>query len=223
MSVQENLQRIETKIENALQKTNRSRSDLVLIGVTKYVSNERAQEAIDAGVLNLGENRTEELSHKYEEIERNANWHFIGTLQSRKVKEVTDKVTAIHSLDRLSVVKQINKRSDKVMDCFVQVNVSGESTKHGLKKEEVIPFIESLAGYDKVRIVGLMTMAPDSDDEEKIRQVFRSLRKLRDEAAAKQLAHAPCHFLSMGMSNDFQIAIEEGATHLRLGSQLVGS
>lgn len=223
MSVQENLQRIETKIENALQKTNRSRSDLVLIGVTKYVSNERAQEAIDAGILDLGENRAEELIHKYENIKSNANWHFIGTLQSRKVKDVIDKVSAIHSLDRLSIVKQINKRSSKVMDCFVQVNVSGETTKHGLKKEEVIPFIESLAGYDKVRVAGLMTMAPDSDDEEEIRQVFRSLRELRDEAAAKHLAHAPCHFLSMGMSNDFQIAIEEGATHLRLGSQLVGS
>lgn len=223
MSVQENVQRIEQEIENALQKANRSRDDLVLIGVTKYVSNKRAQEAVDAGILDLGENRTEELSHKFEAIKSKANWHFIGTLQSRKVKDVTDKVTAIHSLDRLSVVKQINKRSDKVMDCFVQVNVSGESTKHGLKKEEVIPFIESLAGYDKVRIVGLMTMAPDSDDEEKIRRVFRSLRELRDEAVAKQFAHAPCHNLSMGMSNDFQIAIEEGATHLRLGSQLVGS
>src|SRR5699024_10833092 len=223
MSVQENLQRIETKIENALQKTNRSRSDLVLIGVTKYVSNERAQEAIDAGILNLGVNRAEELIYKYEDIKSNANWHFIGTLQSRKVKDVIDKETAIHSLDRLSIVKQINKLSSKVMDCFVQVNVSGETTKHGLKKEEVIPFIESLAGYDKVRVAGLMTMAPDSDDEEEIRQVFRSLRELRDEAAAKHLAHAPCHFLSMGMSNDFQIAIEEGATHLRLGSQLVGS
>src|SRR5699024_11947743 len=107
-----------------------------------------------------------------------ANWHFIGTLQSRKVKDVIDKVSAIHSLDRLSIVKQINKRSSKVMDCFVQVNVSGETTKHGLKKEEVIPFIESLAGYDKVRVAGLMTMAPESEDEEELGQELRALREL---------------------------------------------
>lgn len=221
MSVQENLQVIEAKIDKALQKVNRFRDELLLIGVTKYVSIERAHEAIDAGILDLGENRIEELSHKYETVE--ANWHFIGTLQSRKVKDVVGKVSAIHSLDRLSIVKQINKRSERVIDCFVQVNISQESTKHGLNIEEVLPFIESIADYDKVRIVGLMTMAPDIQEEQEIRQVFRSLRELRDEIANKEFYHAPCHYLSMGMSNDFEIAIEEGATHLRLGSQLVGS
>src|SRR5699024_3789488 len=170
-----------------------------------------------------GENRAEELMHKYEALQTQANWHFIGTLQSRKVKDVVNKDTTIHSLDRLSIVKQSNNRSEKIIECLVQVNVSQESTKHVLTLEEVLPVIESLADYDKVRIVGLMTMAPDIQEEHEIRQVFRSLRGLRDEIAAKQLSHAPCHYLSMGMSNDFDIAIEEGATHLRLGSQLVGS
>src|SRR5699024_5261673 len=223
MSVQENLQVIETKIEKALQKVNRSRDELLLIGVTKYVSNERAQEAIDAGVMDLGENRAEELMHKYEALQTQANWHFIGTLQSRKVKDVVNKVTTIHSLDRLSIVKQINKRSEKIIECFVQVNVSQESTKHGLNLEEVLPFIESLADYDKVRIVGLMTMAQDIQEEHEIRQELRSFRGLQNEIAAKQLSNGHCHYLSIGMSNDFDIAIEEGATHLRLGSQLVGS
>src|SRR5699024_7454862 len=156
MSVQENLQVIETKIEKALQKVNRSRDELLLIGVTKYVSNERAQEAIDAGVMDLGENRAEELMHKYEALQTKANGYIIGTLKSRKVKDAVKKVKTIHSLDRLSIVKQINKRSEKIIECFVQVNVSQESTKHGLNLEEVLPFIESLADYDKVRIVGLM-------------------------------------------------------------------
>src|SRR5699024_9143346 len=138
-------------------------------------------------------------------------------------KDVMNKATTIHSLESLSIVKKINKRSEKIIECVVQVNVSQESTKHGMNLEEVLPFIESLAYYDKVRIVGLMTMAPDIQEEHEIRQVFRSLRGLRDEIAAKQLTHAICHYLSMGMSNDFEIAIEEGATHLRLGSQLVGS
>src|SRR5699024_12305518 len=135
-----------------------------------------------------------------------ANWHFIGNLQYSKVKDVVNIVTTSNSLDRLSIVKQINKRSDNIIDCMVQVNVIQESTKHGMNLEEVLPFIESLADYDKVRIVRLMTMAPDIQEEHEIRRVFRSLRGLRDEIAAKQLTHAPCHYLSMGMSNDFEIA-----------------
>src|SRR5699024_420229 len=179
MSVQENLQVIETKIEKALQKVNRSRDELLLVGVTKYVSNERAQEAIVAGIMVLGENRAEELMHKYAALQTQSNWHYIRTFQSRIVKDVVNIDTTIHFFDRLSIVKKINKRSDNIIDCFVQVNVSQESTKHGMNLEEVLPFIESLADYDKVRIVGLMTMAPDIQEEHEIRRVFRSLRGLR--------------------------------------------
>src|SRR5699024_4683453 len=139
------------------------------------------------------------------------------TLQSRKVKDVIDKVTAIHSLDRMSVAKQIEKRSDEKIDCFVQVNVSGEESKHGLEPDEVLDFIKELASFEKVHIAGLMTMAPHIEDRDEIRQVFRRLAKLRDEIASEKFAHAPCPYLSMGMSNDFDIAIEEGATHIRIG------
>lgn len=223
MSVKENLAVIQENIKKACERVNRNMDEITIIGVTKYVTIERAKELLENGIYNLGENRTDEFLHKYEAIGNEANWHFIGTLQSRKVKDIIGKVSVIHSLERMSVAKQINKRSEVPIDCFVQVNISGEETKHGLKKEEVIPFIEELKQYEKVNVVGLMTMAPHVDDEDEIRQVFRQLAKLRDEVRVKNYSHAPCPYLSMGMSNDYEIAIEEGATHIRLGSKLVGS
>lgn len=223
MSVTENLADIQEKIKLACEKANRKIDEITVIGVTKYVTIERTEELISAGISNLGENRTEEFLHKYEAIENRADWHFIGTLQSRKVKDIIGKVSAIHSLDRLSVAKQINNRSDKPIDCFVQVNVSGEESKHGLNPKDVMSFIEDLEQFEKVNVVGLMTMAPHVDNEDEIRTVFRNLRYLRDEVMKRNLPHAPCKFLSMGMSNDYEIAIEEGATHIRIGSKLVGS
>lgn len=222
MDVETNLETIREKINQACKKVNRNPDEITIIGVTKYVTIERTKEAIAAGVTNLGENRTDELLNKYEAIQNKATWHFIGTLQSRKVKDIIDKVDMLHSLDRLSVAKQINKRSNKRIDCFVQVNVSGEDTKHGLSPKEVHPFIQDLSTYDKVRVVGLMTMAPHVEDEAMLRKTFKQLADLRDKIKNEKLPHAPCNYLSMGMSNDFEIAIEEGATHIRLGSSLVG-
>lgn len=223
MDVQTNLEEIQENIRQACERSNRNTDEITLIGVTKYVTIERAEETIRAGVENIGENRTDELLHKYEQIKDKAKWHFIGTLQSRKVKEVVNEVEAIHSLDRLSVAKQINSRSDQIKDCFIQVNISGEETKHGLTEDEVIPFVKQLEPYDKVNIVGLMTMAPHTDDEEELRKVFKALRDLRDRIKKENFPHAPCEYLSMGMSNDYEIAIEEGATHIRIGSKLVGT
>ncbi|HLR43460.1 MAG TPA: YggS family pyridoxal phosphate-dependent enzyme [Pseudogracilibacillus sp.] len=223
MTVATNLAAIKEKIAKACEKVNRNVDEITIIGVTKYVTIERTKELLATGNLDIGENRTEEMLKKYEEIGQEAKWHFIGTLQSRKVRDVIGKVSAIHSLDRLSIAKQINNRSEEALDCFIQVNVSEEASKHGLSVEEVIPFIEELASYEKVNIVGLMTMAPHIEDEAVLRDVFTQLRNLRDEIQAKSFAHAPCPYLSMGMSNDYEIAIEEGATHIRLGTSLVGS
>lgn len=222
MSVLENLQAVQEEIKMACETANREIDSVTIIGVTKYVPLERAEELVDAGITHLGENRPEELRHKSSLLKENISWHFIGTLQSRKVKDVIDLVDSIHSLDRLSVARQINNRSSRVIDCFVQVNVSGEESKHGLRPVEVLPFIEELKQYEKVRVVGLMTMAPETDNEAEIREVFKGLAKLRDTVQEKAYEHAPCNGLSMGMSNDYQIAIEEGATHIRLGSTLVG-
>src|SRR5690625_943267 len=224
MSVKQNLQTIEENIKAACQRSNRNPEEITIIGVTKYVTIERTKEAIEAGVLHLGENRTDEFLNKYNQVDHNlVTWHFIGTLQSRKTREIIHEVDAIHSLDRLSLARQINNRSEKPIDCFVQVNVSGEASKHGLEPEDVMSFIEQLAEFEKVNVVGLMTMALHIDDEHELRQVFRRLAKLRDDVQAKNFSHAPCEGLSMGMSNDYEIAIEEGATHIRIGSDLVGS
>lgn len=223
MIVSENLQEIKAKVKQACEKVKRHPDEITIIGVTKYVTIERAEELIATGSNHLGENRVEEFLQKYDSIGERATWHFIGTLQSRKVKDIVDKVTVIHSLDRLSVAKQINNRSNVPIDCFVQVNVSGEESKHGLEEGEVLAFIEELASFEKVKVVGLMTMAPHIEDREEIRSVFKRLAQLRDTIASHQFAHAPCTGLSMGMSNDYDIAIEEGATHIRIGSKLVGS
>lgn len=223
MNVAENLQSVRTNIKQACAKSNRSPDDITIIAVTKYVTIDRTEEALTAGVKNIGENRLEGFQEKYDQLQDQAKWHFIGTLQSRKVKDVIDKVDVIHSLDRLSLANEIQKRAIRPVDCFIQVNVSGEETKHGLEPDHVLPFIESLQAFDRIRIVGLMTMAPHVEDEKLIRDTFRKLRALRDEIENKHFKYAPCQYLSMGMSHDYRLAIEEGATHVRIGSKLVGS
>jgi pyridoxal phosphate enzyme (YggS family) len=222
MSVKDNLAMIRENIEAACKRTDRDPADIRIVAVTKYVSVERAKEALAAGITDLGENRDDGLLQKYEVLGSEPTWHFIGTLQSRKVKYIIDKVDYIHSLDRLSLAHEIEKRATKRIKCFVQVNVSGEATKHGLSKDEVIPFIEQLRDFSKIEVVGLMTMAPYTDDEPFLRQCFRQLKRLQERVQALHIPNAPCTELSMGMSNDYVIAIEEGATFIRLGTSLVG-
>ncbi|AWI12081.1 MULTISPECIES: YggS family pyridoxal phosphate-dependent enzyme [Bacillaceae] len=221
-SVESNLQIITEKIAKACEKVGRDPEEVTIIAVTKYVTIERAQEALKAGIIHLGENRDQELLKKYEVLGNQPIWHFIGTLQTRKVKKIIDKVDYIHSLDRLSLAEEIHKRANRKIPCFVQVNVSGEESKHGLPPEEVLPFIQQLAMYSNIEIVGLMTMAPYIKDEQILRNCFRSLKQLQDEIQNLKLPYAPCTELSMGMSNDYEIAVEEGATFVRIGTSLVG-
>ena len=222
MKVADNLIHIKQHISQACQKVNRSPDEVKLIAVTKYVSTERAKEALDAGIVNLGENRDEGLLAKWDELGDKPLWHFIGTLQTRKVKNIIDKVEYIHSLDRISLAEEINKRAGKKIKCLVQVNVSQEESKHGLAPEDVVDFIKDLRPYENISIEGLMTMAPLTDDEEQLRNCFRKLNELRQQIRNCNLDYAPCTELSMGMSNDFEIAIEEGATMIRIGTALVG-
>lgn len=222
MNVTENLTTIQSNIRQACERTGRAREDVSIIAVTKYVSIERANLAIDAGVEHLGENRVEGLTEKYEAIGSQVQWHFIGTLQSRKVKDMIDHVSMIHSLDRKSLAKEIQKRASQKVPCFVQVNVSGEESKHGVEPDEVMSFIKSLQNYENIEVTGLMTMAPYIEDKDKLRTIFSSLRELKEQVVLKRWDHAPCKHLSMGMSNDYEIAVEEGATHIRIGSKLVG-
>ncbi|MGN7941258.1 MULTISPECIES: YggS family pyridoxal phosphate-dependent enzyme [Bacillaceae] len=222
MNVQENYQTIRSNIQKICERIGRNPDEIKVIAVTKYVSIDRAKAAIDAGVIHLGENRDEGLNDKYAELGDDAVWHFIGSLQTRKVKNIIDKVEYIHSLDRFSLAKEIDKRAEKLVKCFVQVNVSGEASKHGISPDEVIDFIKELETLSSVQIVGLMTMAPFTDDVDTIRTCFRQLKKLQKDVQALNLENAPCLELSMGMSNDYEIAVEEGATFIRIGTSLVG-
>ncbi|MBS4207699.1 YggS family pyridoxal phosphate-dependent enzyme [Bacillus sp. FJAT-50079] len=222
MKVEEKLTLINDNIASACELSNRNPEDVAIIAVTKYVSSARAVEAFEAGIMNFGENRDDGLASKWELLQDKVAWHFIGSLQTRKVRNVIDKVDYIHSLDRLSLAKEIQKRASKKINCFVQVNVSGEQSKQGLNKEDVIEFIQKLDEYPNIHVVGLMTMAPLTDDEALLRACFRQLKELRDEVQSLHMEHAPCTELSMGMSNDYMIAIEEGATYVRIGTALVG-
>ncbi|MFD1735738.1 YggS family pyridoxal phosphate-dependent enzyme [Bacillus salitolerans] len=222
MSVQEKFAEIQKRIVDACRKANRSPDEINVIAVTKYVSLETAKEAIQAGISHIGENREEGFLSKYNEIDANVTWHFIGTLQSKKVKNIIHKIDYLHSLDRLSLAEEIQKRSEHIVNCFVQVNTSGEDSKHGLPDKDLIPFINTIQNYDRIRVVGLMTMAPFTEDEVILRNCFKRLKELQKSVQALQIINVPCTELSMGMSNDFDIAIEEGSTFIRIGTSLVG-
>jgi len=220
--VEDNFSAIKDRIRQACERSGRNEEDIKVIAVTKYVSSERTQEAINAGIEHIGENRIEGVREKQSTINGQAIWHFIGSLQTRKVKDVITQIDYIHSLDRLSLAQEIQKRASETVRCFVQVNVSGEESKHGLSPEAVLLFVKELEQFDKIRVVGLMTMAPFTEDEQILRSCFKKLKDLQVEVSKLKLSNAPCEELSMGMSNDFEIAIEEGSTFIRVGTALVG-
>lgn len=221
LNVQYNLEQIEKQLKTHCEKGNISTLPNV-IAVTKYVTIDRANDAYHAGIRHFGENRLEGFQLKKEALPDDIVMHFIGSLQTRKVKEVINEIDYFHALDRLKLAKEINKRAEHKIKCFVQVNVSGEESKQGVALEDVNTFIETLEQYENLEVVGLMTMAPLTDDESYIKSLFQSLKNKRDEIKALNLNYAPCTELSMGMSNDFHLAAEEGASFVRIGTKLVG-
>ncbi|NLY66034.1 MAG: YggS family pyridoxal phosphate-dependent enzyme [Tissierellia bacterium] len=226
MSIRDNLKVIEENINEALIKSGRESDTVEIIAVTKTVDIDRIKEAIDLGLNNIGENRVQELIKKYDILGKGPDYHMIGHLQSNKVKYIIDKVKLIHSLDRISLAKELNKRAKSLnihANALIQVNVAEEETKFGLKIEEVIPFIENIvAKFENIRIKGLMTIAPFAENPEDVRWVFRSLRQLRDKIANEKYPNVDMDILSMGMTNDYKIAIEEGANMIRIGTGLFG-
>lgn len=223
--MQQRIREVEARIGQACLRSGRKREDVNVIAVTKYVSIETARKAVAGGFRHVGENRWQDAEARWNAIGSDAVWHFIGHLQTNKVKEVIGKFAYVHSLDRVSLAKELDKHAAKMgmtVECFIQVNVSGEQTKYGLAPEQLVPFAEQLADCPHVRVAGLMTMAPFEAEAEATRPVFRGLRELRDKLnRTGTLGYAVPH-LSMGMSNDFEVAIEEGATWVRLGTVLVG-
>lgn len=219
------MQIIEKNIEKALINSGRLNDEVEVIGVTKTVDVDQINEAISLGIKNIGENRVQELTKKYDIIGDKTNYHMIGHLQSNKVKYIIDKVKLIHSLDRMSLVKELDKRAkmnNLTINALIQVNVAEEASKYGLKVEEVIPFIEKISKYDNIRVKGLMTIAPYAENPEDARWVFKELRKLSYTIKDKGYEHANMEILSMGMTNDYGVAIEEGSNMVRIGTGLFG-
>lgn len=221
MAIADNVAAVEAAIEKNKALANRQ-DQVTLVGVTKYHTVAEAQQVVAAGVKNVAENRPEGLAEKQAAFADHPDliWHFIGTLQRRKVKQVINEIDYFHALDRLSLAKEIQKRALKPIKCFVEVNVSGEESKSGLQLADVAPFIQSLAEFDRIQVVGLMTMAPIDADATALHGYFKSLRLKRDEIKALNLAWAPCQELSMGMTHDYEIAVQEGATFVRVGTRL---
>ncbi len=190
-----------------------------IVAATKYTDVEGVNELVELGINNIGENRVEAFLEKYDVLhDLDIVWHFIGHLQSKKVKKVIDKIDYLHSLDRISLAEEIQKYRKLPLKCFIEVNISNESSKSGLDLEEVSAFCANMAKYDKIVLVGLMGMAELTDDGTIIESQFRKLSNLRDEL--NETLGIDLQYLSMGMSNDYKIAMRCGATHLRLGSIL---
>ncbi len=225
MSIKDNIMSIKQNIQKIKEESNRQ-EEVNLMAVTKTVDVDKVLEAIDAGVTDIGENKPQELARKYEVIGDKVRYHLIGTLQTNKVKYIIDKAYMIHSLDRIALCEEIQKRAekiDKVINCLVQVNISKEESKHGLEEEKVIDFVKQVSSnYKNIHIKGLMTMAPFIDNEKEIRKVFKGLKDLSLEIKELNLPNVEMDTLSMGMSHDYKIAIEEGATIIRVGTSIFG-
>ncbi|AMB95530.1 YggS family pyridoxal phosphate-dependent enzyme [Aerococcus urinae] len=217
MTIQANVKQIEGIIEDTKQSACSS-NKVTLICVSKYHSPEEAMAVYHCGIRHFAENYVQGLLAKKAAMPDDVIWHLIGPLQSRKVKEVINEIDYYHALDRIKIAKEIDKRAAKAIKCFVEVNISGETSKHGLTKEETLPFIEQLAEYKKIKVVGLMTMAPSAASDSEVQEIFSQLASLRDQVADQQWMHAPCTELSMGMSQDYPLAIKEGASFIRVGS-----
>ena len=208
-------------IREQVEKVRKSLVDypnVKIVAATKYVGIDETREVVEAGIKDIGENRAESLLEKYEALsDLDITWHFFGVLQSRKVRSIIDKIDYLHSLDSYSTANEINKRRKEPLKCFVQVNISEESTKSGLDPSKVVNFIKGLSKYDKIEVVGLMTIAKLTFDDVLLENYFIRMRRLQDQIQALNLPYAPCTELSMGMSNDYLLAVKYGATMVRLG------
>ncbi len=217
---------IKDRVRRAAEKSGRSIEDITVIAVSKLREPEEIEEVISAGIADLGENKVQELELKYDKVLSPVRWHLIGHLQRNKVKYIIDKVALIHSLDSLRLAKEIDKRAEQagvVAEVLVQVNAAGEESKFGVSSEDAARLIDKvLAACSNVRIRGLMQIAPYSEDLEDVRPYFRELKQLYDELSRISHPNLKFDYLSMGMSGDFELAIEEGANMVRIGSAIFG-
>ena len=223
--ISENIENIRKNIDTACKRSGRDPKDVLLLAVSKTVDVDRIKVAVDCGLNSLGENRVQEIMEKYEPMGENVKWHLIGHLQTNKVKYIIDKVELIHSVESIKLAEEINKQAKKhnlVMDVLVEVNMADEESKFGVKPEETESFIRELALMDNIRVRGLMTVAPNVENGEENRVYFRNMKQLLVDINAKNINNINMDILSMGMTGDYETAVEEGATIVRVGTGIFG-
>jgi len=225
MDIKNNILEIKDKIEKSLEGTDKTVDDITIVAVSKNVDSQKVVEAFNEGLINFGENRVQEFLKKFEEINEKISWHMIGHLQRNKVKYIYDKVDLIHSVDSIRLAKRINKygrKNNKPIIILLEVNVAEDDSKFGFKTEELENAINEIAEFEYISIKGLMTVAPYFDDPEEARPIFKKLKLFFDNLSKLEYNNVSMEYLSMGMSNDYHIAVEEGANIVRIGTDIFG-
>ncbi len=220
-----NIDNVLARIETAAQKSGRNPSEIKLIAVTKNIEPETINLATDFGLKDFGENRVQELIKKFDLVRHDINFHMIGHLQTNKVKYLVDKVESIHSVDSIKLAKEIDKRFGEKqlkINAFIQIHTAKEETKFGLNPKELEQFLNEAQNLKSINFIGLMTIGTFTDDEKEIRRCFSTLRKLKDDYSHFKTENIDLRELSMGMTSDFEIAIEEGSTIVRIGTAIFG-
>ena len=218
MKLVENADLVRQQVETARNKANRQ-DQVNVIAVTKYVDVATTEALVKTGIQHIGENRVDKFLEKYQALNGyDLTWHLIGSLQRRKVKDVINLVDYFHALDSVKLAQEIQKRAEHPIKCFLQVNISGEESKHGFAPDELDDVLAEIAQLDKIEIVGLMTMAPFEASQEELQDIFSKTHQLQKQLEKKQLKNMPFSELSMGMSRDFEVAIANGATYVRIGT-----
>lgn len=222
--IESNLKITKAKIAEAAKKSGREEKDITLIAVTKTHSPEEINEAINCGVTDIGENKVQEIVEKYDRVNP-VRWHLIGHLQTNKVKYIIDKVYMIHSVDSVHLMEEIDRQAKKhgiVMKILIQVNISGEETKFGIRPDEIDTMLEAAEGFSNIKVCGLMTILPKVNNSVSLRLHFVNIRRIYIDISEKKYNNISMQYLSMGMSGDFETAIEEGSNMVRIGRAIFG-
>lgn len=224
--IKENLQEVQARMEKACERSNRKKEEVCLIAVSKTKPVEMLQEAYECGIRDFGENKVQELVDKYEVLPKDIRWHMIGHLQRNKVKYIVDKVHLIHSVDSLRLAEEISKEAVKKgvnVNILIEINIGEEESKFGLtSKEETISLVREIAALPGIQIKGLMTVAPYVENGEENRWVFKQLQQLSVDIKSENIDNVCMEILSMGMTGDYETAIEEGASYVRVGTGIFG-
>ena len=223
--VAENYREVDRRVGEACARSGRNRKEVTLIAVSKTKPVELIREAMDAGADVFGENKVQELCDKYEQLPKTLHWHLIGHLQRNKVKYIVDKVDLIHSVDSMRLAEEISKEAEKKqtdVKVLIEVNVAQEESKFGVSVDETEELVREIARLPRIHVLGLITNAPNVSDPEENRPVFRTLKKLAVDIKMKNIDNVRMDVLSMGMTGDYQVAIEEGATMVRVGTGIFG-